>query len=44
MLICLKCIRHIKLNHCEINYSINDYQLNNKSYNFNLHKLSILRG
>ena len=44
MLMCLKCIRHIELSRFEINYSINDCQLNNKSHNFDLHKLPILRG
>ena len=28
---------------CEIYYSINDYQMNNKSHDFHLLKLSILR-
>ena len=44
MLIHLKCIRFIELNRCEINYSINDCQLNNNFHDFHLHKLSILRG
>ena len=43
MLICLKCIRYIELYRYEINYSINECQLNNKSHDFHLHKLSILR-
>jgi len=29
-----KCIKHIKLDHCEIYYSINDCQMNNKSHDF----------
>ena len=44
MLMCLKCIRYIELDRCEINYFINDCQQNNKSYDFSLHKLLILRG
>ena len=36
-------LRHIELDYCEINYSINDYQMNNKSHEFYLHQLLILR-
>ena len=42
MLMCLECIKYIELDRYEINYSINDCQLNNKSYDFNLQKLLIL--
>ena len=44
ILMCLKCARHIRLEHCKIYFSINNYQLNNKSHDFYLYKLSILRG
>ena len=43
MLMCLKCIINIKLNCSEINYSINDFQLDDKPHDFHLYKLSILR-
>jgi len=43
MLICFKCIGHIELDRYEIYYSINDYQMNNKSHDSHLLKLSILR-
>jgi len=36
-------LRHIELDRCEIYYSTNDCQMNNKSHNFYLHELSILR-
>ena len=42
MLICFKYIRHIELDHCKI-YYINNCQINNKSHDFHLHKLSILK-
>ena len=42
MLLCFKHIRHIELDHCKI-YYINDCQINNKSHDFHLHKLSILK-
>ena len=36
-------LRHIKLDRCEIYYSLNDCQMNNKSHVFYLHQLLILR-
>ena len=36
-------LRHIELDHCEIYYSPNDCQMNNKSHDFYLHELLILR-
>ena len=44
VLMCLNCVRHIELDHYEINYSINNCHLNNKPHNFYFHRLSILRG
>ena len=38
MLMCLKCIINIKLNCSEINYSINDFQLDDKPHDFHLYK------
>ena len=38
-----KCIRNVELDRCEIYYSINNCQMNNKSHDFHLLKLSILR-
>ena len=35
-LVCLKCVRHIESDWCEINYSINNCHLNNKSHVFYL--------
>ena len=34
IVICFKCIRRIELDRYEIYYSINDYQMNNKSHDF----------
>ena len=39
----VKVLRHIGRDHCEIYYSSNDYQMNNKSHDFYLHELLILR-
>ena len=36
-------LKHIELDHCEIYYSPNDCQISNKSYDFYLHELLILR-
>ena len=36
-------LRHIELDHYEIYYSPNDCQMNNKSHDFYLHELLILR-
>ena len=36
-------LRHIELDRCEIYYSPNDCQTNNKSHDFYLHELLILR-
>ena len=36
-------LRHIELDRCEIYYSPNDCQMNNKSHDFYLHQLLILR-
>ena len=36
-------LKHIKLDFCEIYYSPNDCQMNNKSHDFYLHQLLILR-
>ena len=44
VLICFKCVRHITQDCCEINYSINNCHMNNKSHDFYFHKLLILRG
>ena len=44
VLVCLKCVRNIELDYCEINYSIKNYHLNIKSHNFYSHRFSILRG
>ena len=36
-------VKNIELDRCEICYSPNDCQMNNKSHNFYLHELLILR-
>ena len=36
-------LRYIELDHCENYYSPNDCQMNNKSHDFYLHELLILR-
>ena len=36
-------LRYIELDCCEIYYFTNDCQMNNKSHNFYLHELSILK-
>ena len=36
-------LKHIELDHCEIYYFPYDCQMNNKSHDFYLHKLLILR-
>ena len=43
ILICFKYIKHIELHCCKIYYSINNCQMNNKSHDFHLLKLSILK-
>ena len=36
-------LRHIKLDHCDIYYSPNNYQMNNKSHYYYIHQLKISR-